>query len=79
MNDADHQPEKQVRTKMMLVIDAAKGIFDLLEDGEEIGIAIFDTVVEVIEKVNLKGSIDQKALFRTLDTILPRGRTDCGL
>jgi hypothetical protein len=79
MNDADHQPEKQVRTKMILAIDAAKGIFNLLEDDEEIGIATFDTVVEVIEKVKLKGSIDKKTLFRTLDTILPRGRTDCGL
>jgi hypothetical protein len=58
MNDADHQPEKQVRTKMILAIDAAKGIFDLLEDDEEIGIATFDRVVEVIEKVKPKGSID---------------------
>jgi Ca-activated chloride channel family protein len=67
------------RTKMEMTIEAAKGIFDLLEDDEEIGIVMFDEIVDVIEEVKVKGSIDRESLFSRLDEIKPRGGTDFGL
>jgi hypothetical protein len=78
MDDSGNE-NQGLRTKMMLGIEAAKGIFDLVEDDEEIGIATFDTKVDIIEEVKPKGAIDRETLFQRLNEISPRGGTDCGL
>jgi Ca-activated chloride channel family protein len=61
---------------MDLTIDAAKGIFDLLDDEEEIGILMFDSSVETIEPLTEKKTLDRESLFNRLDTIRPRGGTN---
>jgi Ca-activated chloride channel family protein len=67
------------RTKMEMAIEAAKGIFELLDDDEELGIVMFDEIVDIVEEVKPKGAIDRESLFTHLDQIKPRGGTNFGL
>jgi hypothetical protein len=73
------QPDKQLRNKMELAIEATKRIFDLVEDDEEIGILMFDSVVDIIEEIKPKHEIDRNELFERLGRINPRGGTDFGI
>jgi hypothetical protein len=72
-------PNKVCRTTMELAIEATKRIFDLVDSDEEIGILMFDGVVEVVEEMKPKSSIDRSTLFERLDDIHPRGSTDFGV
>jgi hypothetical protein len=65
--------------KMSLTIESAKSIFELLDDDEEVGILMFDEIVDVIEEMKPKSAIGRQQLFSRLDEIEPRGKTDFGL
>lgn len=73
------QPDTQWRNKMELTIEATKRIFDLVGDDEEIGILMFDNVVDIVEEIKPKGFINRSELFGRLETIDPRGGTDFGI
>jgi hypothetical protein len=63
-------------TKMWLTINAAKDIFDLLDDDECIGIIAFDTELTIVETLKRKTSIDRERLFSELEGVTPRGGTN---
>jgi Ca-activated chloride channel family protein len=69
----------QRRRKMELAIDAAKGIFELMDDDEQVGIFVFDHEIEMIEELKGKSEIDRHDLFSRLAKIEPRGGTDFGI
>jgi Ca-activated chloride channel family protein len=71
-------PQSGVRmeTKMALTIEAAKQIFDLLDDDECIGVLAFDDCVEIVETLKRKMTIDRTRLFEALDGVQPRGGTN---
>jgi Ca-activated chloride channel family protein len=71
--------DRERRMKISLAIDAAKGIFDLMDDDEQVGILMFDEVVDEIVDLKSKSDIDRTALFSGLDRIEPRGGTDFGI
>lgn len=74
----DETPAKLHRQKISLAVEAAKRIFDLLEDDEDVGVLIFDDIVDILEPLKAKSAIDRDKLFAQLDIIEPRGGTDFG-
>jgi hypothetical protein len=70
------QSPGQMQTKMDLTIEAAKQIFDLLDDDECIGVVAFDNSVEIVETLKRKMTIDRVRLFESLDKVQPRGGTN---
>jgi hypothetical protein len=73
------QAVEALRQKMSLAIEAAELIFDLLANDQEVGILMFDEVVDVIEPMKAKSAVDRDDLFSRLAAIEPRGGTDFGL
>jgi uncharacterized protein YegL len=65
--------------KMDLAIDAVKGIFDLMDDDEQIGILTFDEIVDEVQDLKTKNEINWNDVFSRLDGIEPRGGTDFGI
>jgi hypothetical protein len=76
---AQETKQCQRRMKMELAIDAAKGIFDLMDDEEQIGILTFDQAIEEIEDLKTKNEINRDEFFARLDGIEPRGGTNFGI
>jgi hypothetical protein len=64
---------------MELTIEAAKRIFEIVEEDEEIGFLKFNGEVGVIEELKMKSDIDRTTLFHRLDCIEPCGSTDFGI
>jgi Ca-activated chloride channel family protein len=70
---ASPEPEQ---TKMQLTIEAAKQIFDLLDNDECIGVIAFDDRIDVLAPLTPKMTIDRGQLFGSLDLLGPRGGTN---
>lgn len=76
---SDGNSVKMRRQKMSLAIEAAKRIFNLLDEDEEVGVLMFDEIVDILEPLKKKSAIDHDSLFAQLDVIEARGGTDFGL
>jgi hypothetical protein len=61
----------ELRT-MELTIDTAKGVFDLVDDDEKVGLLMADHIAEPLESLTAKGKINHEGLFSRLDAIRPR-------
>jgi Ca-activated chloride channel family protein len=64
------------QTKMNLAIEATKQIFNRIEDDEEVGIIVFDDVVDILQSLQPKQTINELSLINKLNTITARGGTN---
>jgi Ca-activated chloride channel family protein len=62
-----------------LAIEAAEGIFRLMEDDEQVGVLVFDHVVDKLQDLRPKQNIDRQILSAALRSVVPRGETNIGL
>jgi uncharacterized protein YegL len=75
--DTDAKTERsQQKSKMELTIEATKEIFEIFDEDEQIGIIAFDNKIEMVQELQAKRNIDNQKLFKSLNSIQPRGGTN---
>jgi hypothetical protein len=67
------------RPALDLTLDAAKGLFDLVDDDEEVGVLVFSGSVEELVPLRAKRAIDRGALFNRIDALTAGGTTNVEL
>jgi Ca-activated chloride channel family protein len=73
---ASTQSAEKQRPTMQLTQDAAKGMFDLIDEDEEIGLLVFDHGVAELSPLTVKSEIDRGSLFDRIDAVRPGGSTN---
>jgi hypothetical protein len=63
---------------LMMQIETASSIIKLLDEDEEVGVIVFDEIVDIVQEMRLKRDIDYAELNARLQSIEPRGDMNIG-